>query len=64
MQIIGKAKDQNGTPYFIVKNSWNKYNKFGAYFYVSYPFMQLKTMNILIHKNAIPKEIKKKLGLK
>ena len=64
MQIIGKAKDQNGTPYFIVKNSWNKYNKFGGYFYVSYPFMQLKTMNILIHKNAIPKEIKKKLGLK
>ena len=32
MHVIGKAMDQNGTPYFIVKNSWNKYNRFGGYF--------------------------------
>lgn len=64
MHIIGKAKDQNGTPYFIVKNSWNKYNKFGGYFYVSYPYVALKTMDIMVHKNAIPKAIRKKLGMK
>ena len=63
MHVIGKAMDQNGTPYFIVKNSWNKYNKFGGYFYVSYPYMALKTMDILVHKNAIPKDIRKKLGI-
>ena len=63
MHIIGKAKDQNGTPYFIVKNSWNKYNKFGGYFYTSYPYMALKTMDIMVHKNAIPKAIRKKLGI-
>ena len=63
MHIIGKAKDQNGTPYFIVKNSWNKYNKFGGYFYASYPYMALKTMDIMVHKNAIPKAIRKKLGI-
>ena len=63
MHIIGKAKDQNGTPYFIVKNSWNKYNKFGGYFYASYPYMALKTMDIMVHKNAIPKAIRKKLGM-
>ena len=64
MHVIGKAKDQNGTIYFIVKNSWNKYNKFGGYFYASYPFMKYKTMNIIVHKNSIPKDIKKKLGIK
>ena len=64
MHVIGKAKDQNGTEYFIVKNSWNEYNKFGGYFYASKPFMAFKTMNIIVHKNAIPKDIKKKLGLK
>ena len=64
MHIIGKAKDQNGTEYFIVKNSWNKYNKFGGYFYASEPFVAFKTMNIIVHKNAIPKNIKKKLGIK
>lgn len=63
MHVIGKAKDQNGTPYFIVKNSWNKYNKFGGYFYASYPYMALKTMDIMVHKNAIPKAIRKKLGI-
>ena len=63
MHVIGKAMDQNGTPYFIVKNSWNKYNTFGGYFYVSYPDMALKTMDILVHKNAIPKDIRKKLGI-
>ena len=64
MHVIGKAVDQNGTPYFIVKNSWNKYNKFGGYFYVSYPYVALKTMDIMVHKNAIPKDIRKKLGIK
>ena len=63
MHIIGKAIDQNGTPYFIVKNSWNKYNKFGGYLYASYPYMALKTMDIMVHKNAIPKAIRKKLGI-
>ena len=64
MHVIGKAKDQNGTVYYIVKNSWNKYNKFGGYFYASEPFMKYETMNIIVHKNAIPKDIRKKLGIK
>lgn len=64
MHVIGKAKDQNGTVYYIVKNSWNQYNKFGGYFYASEPFMKNKTMNIIVHKNAIPKDIRKKLGIK
>ena len=64
MHVIGKAKDQNGTVYYIVKNSWNQYNKFGGYFYASEPFMKYKTMNIIVHKNAIPKDIRKKLRIK
>ena len=64
MHVIGKAKDQNGTVYYIVKISWNQYNKFGGYFYASEPFMKYKTMNIIVHKNAIPKDIRKKLGIK
>ena len=63
MHIIGKAKDQNGTEYFIVKNSWNKYNRFGGYFYASKPFVKFKTIAVLLHKNALPAEIKNKLGI-
>ena len=36
---------------------------FGGYFYASYPYMALKTMDIMVHKNAIPKAIRKKLGI-
>ena len=57
MHVIGKAKDQNGTVYYIVKNSWNKYNKFGGYFYASEPFMKYKTMNIMVHGNAMEEVI-------
>ena len=64
MHVVGKAKDQTGKEYFIVKNSWNEYNNYGGYFYASEAFVKFKTMNIIVHKNAIPKDIRKKLGIK
>ncbi len=64
MHITGMAKDQNGTIYYKVKNSWDVNNVYEGYLYASEAFVKLKTMNILINKNALPKDIKKKLGLK
>ena len=65
MHITGIVKDQKGTKYFIVKNSWGtKYNQCDGYFYASFPYVRYKTMNILIHKDALSKNMKKKLGLK
>lgn len=65
MHITGLIKDQNGTEYFVVKNSWGtEYNDCDGYFYASEAYARYKTMNILVHKDAIPKDIKKKLGIK
>ena len=63
MHIIGVAKDQNGKRYYIVKNSWGKTNQCDGYFYASEAFVEYKTINFLVHKDALPKKISKKLGL-
>jgi bleomycin hydrolase len=64
MHIIGTAKDQNGTVYYKVKNSWGSYNDYGGYFYASKPYVALRTIDIMIHKDALPTKIAKKLILK
>ena len=63
MVIYGLAKDQDGKEFFMVKNSWGEYEPYGGKFFASKGFVAYKTMNILINKNAIPKAIRKKLGI-
>ena len=63
MVIYGLATDNKGTEYFMVKNSWGDYGKYHGMFYASKAYVAYKTMNILIHKSAIPADIAKKLGL-
>ena len=64
MHIYGLAKDQNGNSYFMVKNSWGEAGKYKGIWYASDAFVRYKTLNIVVHKDALPKDIKKKLGIK
>ena len=64
MHIYGVAKDQNGTKYFMVKNSWGETGKYKGVWYASDAFVKAKTLNIVVHKDALPKDLKKKLGIK
>ena len=63
MVIYGIAKDQDGNEYYMVKNSWGKAGDYEGVWYASKAFARYKTMNIVVHKDAIPKAIRKKLGL-
>ncbi|MBR1713207.1 MAG: aminopeptidase [Alloprevotella sp.] len=63
MVIYGLATNPDGDEYFMVKNSWGDYGKYHGMFYASKAYVAYKTMNILINKNAIPKPIRKKLGI-
>jgi bleomycin hydrolase len=63
MLIVGTAKDQNDNNYYKVKNSWGDYNDYDGFFYASKPYVKYKTMSIMVHKDAIPKNIRKKLNL-
>ncbi|MCI1786122.1 MAG: aminopeptidase [Bacteroidales bacterium] len=64
MQIFGIAKDQNGNKYYMVKNSWGETGKYKGIWYASEAFVRAKSMDIMINKSALPKDIAKKLGIK
>ena len=63
MLIFGVAKDQNGKEYYMVKNSWGETGEYKGIWYMTKTFIAANTMDFLINKNAIPKNIRKKLGL-
>ena len=63
MVIIGTATDQCGNPYFKVKNSWGTDNPYQGYYYFSRPFVEYKTLSIMVNKAALPQDIRQKLGL-
>ena len=53
MHILGKAEDQNGTPYYIVKNSWGAISPYKGYLYMSESYLAMKTISIMVHKDAV-----------
>ena len=63
MHIIGMAENEDGEKYFMAKNSWGVNNNYDGYLYMSEKFFKFKTITILVHKDAIPKGIKKKLDI-
>ncbi len=62
MHIYGIAKDQNGREYYMVKNSWGETGNYKGTWYMTKAFIAANTMDYLVNKNAIPKDIRKKLG--
>ena len=63
MLIYGVAKDQNGKEYYMVKNSWGETGEYKGIWYMTKTFIAANTMDFLVNKNAIPKDIRKKLGI-
>ncbi len=64
MHLTALLKDQNGSIYYLTKNSWaDDSNDTGGYLNMSEAYVRLNTIAILVHKDAIPKSIRKKLKL-
>jgi len=63
MHIVGMARDQKGTPFYLTKNSGGTERKNDGYVYMSRAYVRLKTMAVMVHKDALPAELRAKLGL-
>jgi hypothetical protein len=63
MVIFGIAKDQNGKEYYMVKNSWGETGAYKGIWYITKTFIATNTMDFMVNKNAVPKDIRKKLGI-
>ena len=61
MLIYGIAKDQNGKEYYMVKNSWGETGDYKGPWYMTKNFIIANTMDYMVNKNAIPKDILKKI---
>lgn len=66
MHIVGKLTDQKGNVYYKVKNSWGTNEKRvtnGGYVYFSVSYMKAKAISVLLHKDGLHRNIRKKLDL-
>ncbi|CAM4097111.1 MULTISPECIES: C1 family peptidase [Flavobacterium] len=66
MHIVGTVKDQKGNTYYKVKNSWGTDEKRvanGGYIYMSVPYLKLKAISVLVHKDGLEKKTKKAFKL-
>ena len=64
MHIFGIAKDQDGKKYYMVKNSWGDSGKYNGIWYVTEAFVKAQSMDIMLHKSALPKDLQKKAGVR
>ncbi len=64
MLIVGIAHDQKGDVFYKIKNSWGTHQKYKGYFYASKAYVELQTISIAVNKEAIPKKLRKKMGIK
>jgi bleomycin hydrolase len=61
MHIVGIARDQDGTKYYVTKNSWGPTGARQGYVYISEAYVRAKTISVVVHRDALPAELARRL---
>lgn len=64
MLIYGIARDQKGGKFYMVKNSWGGAGRYKGIWYVTEQYVRQQTISLTLHKDALSKDLKKKIGIK
>lgn len=59
MLIYGIARDEQGKPYYMVKNSWGRTGYYEGIWYMSRDYMMLNTTYLFLNRHALPKSLRK-----
>ena len=62
MLIYGKAVDELGKPYYLVKNSWGASGPYKGIWYMSRDYITLNTTYIFLNRHALPEKLKKAIS--
>ncbi len=62
MLIYGKAVDEAGKPYYMVKNSWGKSSQYKGIWYMSRDYIALNTTYLFLNRHALPRALRKEMG--
>ena len=62
MLIYGKALDEQGKAYYMVKNSWGKSGNYNGIWYMSRDYIALNTTYLFLNRQALPKQLNKLIG--
>jgi bleomycin hydrolase len=64
IHIVGRTTDKNGEKWYYVKNSWGDYsNSLKGFLFMRDDYFKMRTLAIIVNKNSIPADIRKKMGL-
>jgi bleomycin hydrolase len=58
MHLVGAASDKNGAKYYLIKNSWGEIGPHRGYLYMSEAYFRLHTVSVLLHKDAVPRQLR------
>ena len=53
MHLVGRATDQQGNKYYLIKNSWGKIGPHKGYLYMSEAYVRLHTLAITLNRDCV-----------